>query len=48
MTPNPKLKQISRARAIARSLGYFTAARYLALRGFSIQAALWILLRTEC
>jgi hypothetical protein len=35
--------QITSARRIARTLGTFTAARYLALRGWSIDAALWIL-----
>lgn len=33
-----------RARMIAKSLGMFTAARYLYRRGYSVEAARWILL----
>lgn len=39
--------QIARARQIARTLGFYVAARYLARREWSIEAALWILLRTS-
>jgi hypothetical protein len=42
-----KLEQLFRARAIARSLGYFTAARYLAKRGWSIEGALFGLLKAS-
>lgn len=35
---------IPRARNIAKSLGYKVAGRYLARRGWSIEAARWILL----
>jgi hypothetical protein len=49
MNPNRKAvsrhDQIDRARIIARSLGVYQAARYLALRNWSIDAALWILTR---
>jgi hypothetical protein len=38
-----KLQQMARARSIARSLGPFTAARYMALRGWSVEAALYII-----
>lgn len=40
-----KQKEIARAIAIAKTLGIFNAARYLALRGWSIESARWILLR---
>lgn len=33
-----------RAKIIAKTLGYFTAARYLAKRGWSVDAACYILL----
>lgn len=36
--------EIEQSRQIAKSLGHFTAARYLAKRGWSIDAALFILL----
>jgi hypothetical protein len=36
-------KQLMRARAIRRSLGVYTAARYMELRGWSIEAALFVL-----
>jgi hypothetical protein len=36
--------QLRRARTIQKSLGTYTAARYLAKRGFSIEAALFTLL----
>ena len=39
-----RLEQIQRAQLIACSLGIRTAARYLYLRRFSLEAALWILL----
>lgn len=35
---------IRRAILIARSLGYYTAARYLARRGWTLEAARYILL----
>ena len=40
-------RQAQRAKAlcIARSLGYRVAARYLAVRGWSVEAARWILFR---
>lgn len=38
--------QITRARVIRRTLGARVAARYLALRGWSLEAALWIILKT--
>jgi len=34
----------ARARHIARTLGAYYAARYLARRGYSIEAARWVLL----
>ncbi len=39
-------KHIWKARHIARTLGMFRAARYLATRGWSIEAALWALCRS--
>ena len=36
--------QIEQARAIHKTLGTYTAARYLALRGWSLEAARYILL----
>lgn len=36
--------QIEQSRRIGKSLGYKVAARYLALRGWSLEAARWILL----
>ena len=39
-----KLHMFKRARNISKSLGVYTAARYLSIRGFSIEAALYILL----
>jgi hypothetical protein len=36
--------QIEQARKIGKSLGYYTAGRYLAIRGWSIEAALFELL----
>lgn len=39
-----KQKQIKRALVIGASLGTRVAARYLALRGWSIEAALYVLL----
>ena len=38
------MNQIWRARLIAKSLGYYTAARYLAKRGWTIGGARWVLL----
>lgn len=32
------------ARTIKKSLGTFTAARYLAKRGYSVEGAMWVLL----
>lgn len=40
------VSQITQAQRINKSLGTRVAARYLALRGWSIDAALWILLGT--
>jgi len=39
-----KQKEIKRALVIGASLGTRVAARYLALRGWSIEAALYVLL----
>lgn len=39
-----KQKQIKRALVIGASLGVKVAARYLALRGWSLEAALYVLL----
>ena len=47
MTPRimtPKTNQVSRARNIAATLGTYRAARYLASRGWSVEAARFILL----
>jgi hypothetical protein len=44
MKTRKTVSQITRARRIARSLGFFVAARYLALRGWSLDAARFILL----
>lgn len=41
------LQEISRARSIAKSLGFYTAARYLEIRKWSFDAALWILCGKE-
>lgn len=38
-----KMYEMYRARRIACSLGAFTAARYLALRGWTLEAALYII-----
>jgi hypothetical protein len=35
--------QVERARIIKRTLGTFTAARYLFLRGWSLEGAMWVL-----
>ncbi len=43
-TIKSNISTIERGRIIAISLGHFTAARYLAKRGFSIDAAMFILL----
>ena len=40
-------KQIFRALAIKRTLGHWVAARYLYLRGWSLDAAVWLLLGKE-
>jgi hypothetical protein len=40
-----KQSEIARARTIARSLGPSVAARYLRKRGWSLEAAFWILFR---
>lgn len=37
------MTHIRRAKHIARTLGHYKAARFLALRGYSIEAAIWIL-----
>jgi hypothetical protein len=39
----PRTACATRARHIARTLGHYTAARYLARRGMSIEAARFIL-----
>jgi hypothetical protein len=44
MTTRKSVSQITRARMISRSLGFYVAARYLALRGWSLDAARFILL----
>ena len=36
-------KELKRAKAINKSLGTFTAARYMAKRNWSIEAALYVL-----
>lgn len=46
-TPRPRLvAQIPMARRLARLYGHATAARYLRKRGWSVDAALWILAAT--
>jgi hypothetical protein len=46
--PNtPLIVQIQRAKSIASVIGHYYAARYLAKRGWSIEAACWILLRKD-
>jgi hypothetical protein len=40
---NDKQKQLRRAQHIQKTLGVWVAARYMALRGWSIEAALWVL-----
>jgi hypothetical protein len=46
--PNtPLIVQIQRAKCLTRTLGFYIAARYLAKRGWSIEAACWILLRKD-
>lgn len=42
--PTPLIIQIQRAKTIAKTLGYYIAARYLEKRRWSIDAACWILL----
>ena len=42
-----KQKQINRARVIGASLGTRVAARYMYLRGWSLEAALYVLLGRE-
>lgn len=42
--PTHKRTEIEQARRIAATLGVYTAARYLALREWSMEAALYILL----
>lgn len=41
------ISHIKRARIIARSLGTYRAARYLKARGWSLEGALWALLKTH-
>jgi len=41
------ISQINRARHIRRTLGAYVAARFLAKRGWSLEAALWILFNRE-
>lgn len=43
----PNRNHVAKARHIARTLGTFRAARYLALRGWSIEGALWVLCKSE-
>lgn len=43
LAQDERCEQVQRARTIARSLGPFTAARYLYLRGWSLEAALYII-----
>lgn len=38
------MQEIARAKNIAKSLGVFTAARYMCKRNWSIEAALYVLL----
>lgn len=38
------MSKIERARHIRRTLGTFRAARFMAKRGFSVEAARWVLL----
>jgi len=44
---NPKLIQAFKAQAIRNNLGTRAAAGYLRNRGWSIEAALWILCKTS-
>lgn len=44
---NNKQSPIERARHIQRTFGTYKAARFMAKRGWSIEAALWILCRSE-
>lgn len=41
-----KSYQVNRAKIIRRTLGPFVAARYLAMRGWSIESSLWIIAGT--
>jgi hypothetical protein len=41
------LRQIAKARWLALKLGYRCAAGYLRNRGWSLEAAIWILFRKE-
>ena len=41
------MTQIERARSIGRTLGTYKAARYLAKRGWSIEAAMWVLVESK-
>lgn len=43
LTTKNNVSQVERARIISKTLGTFTAARYLAKRGFSIDATLFII-----
>lgn len=40
-------QQITCAKQLARTLGYYVAARFLFKRGWSIEAACWILLKKD-
>jgi hypothetical protein len=40
-----KQKEIRRAQVIRSSLGVWVAARYMALRGWSVEAAVYVLAR---
>jgi hypothetical protein len=48
MNPNKRalsrIDQLVRARLIGQTLGTYTAARYMYRRGFSLEAALYVLL----
>lgn len=45
LAQDERCEHVARARSIARSLGAFTAARYLYLRGWTLEAALYIITR---
>lgn len=47
LIPTGKQHELIRAKIIKRTLGTFTAARYLALRGWSLEASMWTLARSS-